>query len=117
LEAGPLDFEQIRNDFVVNLKVTSANHKCYVVIGLHLDEVEYLLHASWYYAPMRISAVVFKSLHSVGFTSASLAISKNSGIVSFKDTVNCGFCSIFIDKFLGGVLIIDIIKAVALPDT
>jgi hypothetical protein len=46
-----------------------------------------------------------------------LAISKNSGIVSFKDTVNCGFCSIFIDKFLGGVLIIDIIKAVALPDT
>lgn len=53
----------------------------------------------------------------MGFSSASLAISEHCGIVALKDTVNRGFCSIFIDEFLCWVLIIDIIKAVALPDT
>jgi len=64
-----------------------------------------------------VSAVVLESLHRVGFSGSSLAVSQNRGIVALKYTVNRSFRRIFIDKFLGGVLIIDIVEAVALPDT
>ena len=63
--------------------------------------MEYLLHASGHYTPVGISAIVFKSLHRVSFSSASLTVSEHRGIVALKNTVNRGFSSIFIDEFLG----------------
>lgn len=53
----------------------------------------------------------------MGFSCPSLAVSQYSCIVSFQYRLNSRFRSIGVYKFLSTILIVNVVKAVALPNT
>ena len=82
-----------------------------------MNESEDFLHTSRNYSPVRVSCWVFKSFHSVSLSCSCLTVGKNGRIVTFKNWEDSRFGCIFIYKFLGWHLIIDVIKRIVLPDT
>ena len=78
--------------------------------------MENFFHLSRYYTTTRVTAIVFKALHSVSFPCACLPVGQYCRIVAFKDRLHCRLRCGLIDGLLGAVLVVDIVEAVALPD-
>lgn len=84
LERCPLDLEQIGYDLVVYLQVADTNHESGILVGLHLDEFEYFLHAPRNDSTLGIANVVLESLHGVSLARSGLSVGKHCRIVALE---------------------------------
>ena len=83
LQTRSLDFQQVRNNLIVYLKVRSSDHESYFVVHLHLDELKDFLHTSWDNTALRVTTIIFETLHSVSLACTSLTICKYCRIIAF----------------------------------
>jgi len=115
LQTCAFHFEQVRDDFVVDLEVACAHHESCVLVGLVLDPSEDFLHRARDDAPMRISTRVFESLHRVRLAGAGLSISENRGVVALKDRTDRRFGCTLVHVFLRRVHVVDLVEGVGVP--
>ncbi len=117
LETSAVNFQEVRNHLVVDLEVGCTYHECRVLVWLHLDKTENLLHWTRHNTSLRISSIILEPLHCMCFSSSRLSISKYRSIIPLKYRENGLFSCVLIDIFLSGRLIIHMIESEVLPHT
>ena len=115
LERSPLNFQEIWDDFVINLQIWNSDHESCILWALHLDKFENFLHRPGYYTSLRVTYIIFETFHRMSLTGTSLTISQDSCIISLQNWYYWLLSSIFINKFLRRVIVINIIKREILP--
>lgn len=99
------------------MKITHSDHESWIFAWLHLNEFENFFHWSRNDASLWISNIVFESFHCMGFSGTCLSIGNYGGIVSLQYWNDALFGRIFINEFLGRILIVNVVKCEVLPNT
>ena len=115
LESRSFHLEQIWNDFIIYLQVACSHHESSILIWLHLDVLEYLLHWPWHYTSLWITCVVLEALHGVSLARAGLTIRHDRSVEPLKHRTDSTLGGVLVNELLGCVRVVHIIEAVSLP--
>ena len=76
--------EQITNNLIINLYITSPDHKRSVLILTRLNIPKNILHTPRHDPPLIIVHVIAEALHGVGFAGARLPVGEYGGVVALE---------------------------------
>ena len=82
-----------------------------------MNKLEDFFHGPWHDASLRISCIVFESLHGMCLARACLPICHYGCIETFQDRAYSTLGSILVNKLLSRIRIVHIVKTVCLPHT
>ena len=97
------------------MQIARPHHESCILVRLHLDVLEYLLHGAGDYTTLRITCVVLEALHGVSLASASLTVCHDRSVEPLKHRADSTLGCVLVNKLLGCVRVIHIIEAVCLP--
>lgn len=116
LQTSPIHLQKVRYVFVVDLQVRCTHHKSHVLVALHLNEGEYLLHRPWHYTSLWVARRIPEPLHSMCLTRACLPIREDCRIIPLQYRLHHGSGGIRVDEFLGAVGPVDVVEGKGLPN-
>jgi len=102
-KAWPFCLKQVTDSFIINLKITRPDHEFDTVRDVTLDIIKDLFNTSGYDSSRGICVWVLETFHGVCLSCASLAVGKNSCVVSFQNWQYGWPRCILVDLFLSAL--------------
>ena len=107
LQTGALGLQQVTDGLVVDLEVTGSNHKGALLSLFRPNVSEYLFHRSRDNSSLFLLLTILESFHCKSLAGASLAISKDSRIVTWQDWADGRLGRLLVNVDLGRIIVVD----------